>query len=60
MRPSTGWRKAWAITPICAAISIDQVERLLVAARLATAQAAYLRAATLFGLADKGPQPHPL
>jgi predicted ATPase/transcriptional regulator with XRE-family HTH domain len=34
-------------------IRIDQVERLLVAARLATAQGAYLRAATLFGLAEK-------
>ena len=34
-------------------IRIDQIERLLVAARLATAQGAYLRAATLFGLADE-------
>ena len=34
-------------------IRIDQVERLLVAARLATAQGAYLRAATLFGVAER-------
>jgi hypothetical protein len=34
-------------------ISIDQVERLWVAARLATAQGAYLRAAALFGLAER-------
>ena len=34
-------------------ITIYEVERLLVAARLATAQQQYLRAATLFGLADK-------
>ena len=32
---------------------IFQIERLLVAARLATAQAAYLRAAALFGLAER-------
>ena len=38
-------------------IRMDQIERLLVAARLATAQGAYLRAATLFGLADEDPQP---
>jgi predicted ATPase/transcriptional regulator with XRE-family HTH domain len=34
-------------------IRIYQIERLLVAARLATAQAAYLRAAALFGLAKR-------
>jgi len=34
-------------------IRIDQVERLLVAARVATAQGAYLRAAALFGLAER-------
>jgi hypothetical protein len=34
-------------------IKIDYIESLLVAARLATAQEAYLRAATLFGLADE-------
>lgn len=33
--------------------TIDQVERLFLAARLATAQGDYLRAATLFGLADQ-------
>jgi hypothetical protein len=33
--------------------TIDQVERLFLAARLVTAQGAYLRAATLFGLADQ-------
>jgi predicted ATPase/transcriptional regulator with XRE-family HTH domain len=31
---------------------IDQIERVMVAARLASAQGAYLRAATLFGLAE--------
>jgi len=34
-------------------IRIDQIERLFVAARLATAQGAYLRAAALFGLAER-------
>jgi predicted ATPase/transcriptional regulator with XRE-family HTH domain len=34
-------------------IKIDYIESLLVAARLATAQGAYLRAATLFGLAER-------
>ena len=34
-------------------IKIDYIESLLVAARLATAQVAYLRAATLFGLAAR-------
>ena len=34
-------------------ITLDEVERLLIAARLATAQQQYLRAATLFGLADE-------
>ena len=34
-------------------IRMDQIERLFVAARLATAQAAYLRAAALFGVADE-------
>jgi len=34
-------------------IRIDQVERFLVAARLAAAQQHYLRAATLFGLAEQ-------
>jgi predicted ATPase/DNA-binding XRE family transcriptional regulator len=33
-------------------VRIDQIERLLVAARLATAQGAYLRSAALFGLAE--------
>jgi tetratricopeptide (TPR) repeat protein len=33
--------------------TIDQVERLFLAARLVTAQSEYLRAATLFGLADQ-------
>lgn len=33
--------------------TIDQVERLFLAARLVTAQGDYLRAATLFGLADQ-------
>jgi len=33
-------------------IKIDYIESFLVAARLAVAQGAYLRAATLFGLAD--------
>ena len=32
--------------------TIDQVERLFLAARLVTAQGDYLRAATLFGLAE--------
>src|SRR4030095_4250710 len=34
-------------------IRLDQVERLLVAARLAAAQQQYRRAATLFGLAEQ-------
>jgi len=34
-------------------IRIDQVERLFVAARLATAQGGFLRAAALFGLAER-------
>ena len=34
------------------AITLSEVERLLVAARLATAQQHYARAATLFGLAE--------
>ncbi len=34
-------------------ITLDEVERLLIAARLATAQQHYLRAATLFGLAEQ-------
>ncbi len=34
-------------------IRIDQIERLFVAARLATAQAAYPRAAALFGVAER-------
>ena len=34
-------------------IKIDYIESFLVAARLATAQGAYLRAATLFGLAER-------
>jgi ATP/maltotriose-dependent transcriptional regulator MalT len=34
-------------------VTLDEVERLLIAARLATAQQHYLRAATLFGLAEQ-------
>jgi predicted ATPase/transcriptional regulator with XRE-family HTH domain len=34
-------------------ITVDEVERLLIAARLATAQQQYQRAATLFGLAEQ-------
>ena len=34
-------------------LTVDQVQRLFVAARLATAQQRYPRAATLFGLADQ-------
>ena len=41
-------------------IRMDQIERLLVAARLATAQGAYLRAATLFGLAERIRSQHPI
>jgi len=48
----------WLAQSLCyhthqVASRIDQVERLLVAARLATAQGAYLRAAMLFGVADQ-------
>ena len=59
-RPSTGWRKAWPISADPQPDHHFQVARLLVAARLATAQQQYLRAATLFGLADQAAQPDPL
>ena len=52
-RRRIGWGRAWPITPIPRSITIYQVERVLVAVRLAAAQQQYHRVATLFGLAEQ-------